>query len=114
MRVNCVEALGVGGVLDQVNLVLNLRYPQQVGVKSLSGDNFEVGSQLSSNPVLLRSRGRGPNLVDHSNDIRTGSVGVCTKKLADCKVRICTTAIDFHSCESGIVRCPYLVLKYHS
>jgi hypothetical protein len=37
MRVNCVKVFGVGGVLDQVNLILNLRYPQQVDVESISG-----------------------------------------------------------------------------
>ncbi|KAJ7824939.1 hypothetical protein B0H13DRAFT_1918846 [Mycena leptocephala] len=76
-------------------------YGFQVDVESIYGDSFEVGSQLSNNP---RSRGRGPTLVDHSYDIKTGAVSICTKKLGDCQVRICATAIDFRSCDSTINR----------
>jgi hypothetical protein len=42
MRENWVENLGVGDVLEQVNLVLDLCHTQQVDVKTIFGDSFNV------------------------------------------------------------------------
>ncbi|KAJ7804735.1 hypothetical protein B0H14DRAFT_2612064 [Mycena olivaceomarginata] len=77
------ENRGVGVVPENVNLVSKLSYSKQTLIEAPVGDGCKIALKVSKDIFLRIVVGLGPNLIDHSDDISSGAVGVCTKKLAD-------------------------------
>jgi hypothetical protein len=105
------ESRDVESVAEKINLVSNLSYSQQPLIEAPVRDGVKIASNLSKNLILRKGIGLGPNLVDHSDDITRGVVVVCTKKLADGKVRIFAVLINSNSWRRSIVNSSSLPQK---